>query len=159
MACTLLLHEGHELVTLITNSIKRDLNSKNPHDQCLGLTAVANIGGKEQAETLAQDVQRLLVEADSKLLVKKKAALTMLRMYKTYPDILPPEMWAPRVVALLGARDFGVVTSIMSLLLGLAENDSSHFKDAIPKVVRLLAKVCDCMLFVFCLCTCTGKKD
>ncbi len=62
LACTLLLNENHELVTLITNCIKRDLNSQNPNDQCLGLTAIANIGGKEAAEALTQYVQKLLVE-------------------------------------------------------------------------------------------------
>jgi AP-2 complex subunit alpha len=55
------LNENHELLTLITNSIKRDLSSKDPNDQCLGLTAIANIGGKEQAEALADDVQKLLL--------------------------------------------------------------------------------------------------
>ncbi len=49
---------------MITHSIKRDLNSKtNPDEQCLALTAIANIGGKEQAEALSQDVQKLLVSA------------------------------------------------------------------------------------------------
>ena len=76
LACTLLLNETHELLTLITNSIKRDLKSRNPNVQCLALTAIANVGGKEFAESLSQDVQKLLISGDTKNIVRKKSALT-----------------------------------------------------------------------------------
>lgn len=142
LACTVLLHENHELVTLITHSIKRDLNSKtNPDEQCLALTAIANIGGKEQAEALSQDVQKLLVSADTKQIVRKKAALTLLNMYRKYPELLPPDQWASRVINLLGARDLGVLLSVMSLLLGMVASDPSAFTEAVPKVIKLLTKL------------------
>jgi AP-2 complex subunit alpha len=142
LACTLLLHENHELVTLITNSIKRDLNSKsNPDEQCLALTAIANIGGKEQAEALSQDVQKLLVSADTKQIVRKKASLTLLNMYRKYPELLPPDAWASRVINLLGARDLGVILSVMSLLLGFIAADPASFTEAVPRVVKLLTKL------------------
>jgi AP-2 complex subunit alpha len=141
LACTLLLNENHELVTLITNSIKRDLASRDPNDQCLGLTAIANVGGKEQAEALADDVQKLLLSGDTKLLVRKKAALTLLRLYRKYPEILPPDAWASRVIALLNGKDLGVITSVMSLILGMVEKDAKSYTEAVPKVIRLLVKL------------------
>lgn len=141
LACTLLLNEGHELLTLITNSIKRDLASRDPNDQCLGLTAIANIGGKEQAEALADDVQKLLLTGDTKLLVRKKAALTLLRLYRKYPEILPPDAWASRVIALLNGKDLGVITSVMSLILGMVEKDPKSYAEAVQKAIRLLVKL------------------
>lgn len=61
MACTLLLDENHDFLTLITNAIKKDLNDREQNYQCLALTAIANVGGKSYAEELSQDVQKLLV--------------------------------------------------------------------------------------------------
>lgn len=141
LACTLLLNENHELVTLITNSIKRDLNEKDPNLQCLALTATANIGGKEQAEALAQDVQKLLVSGDTKLLVRKKAALCLLRLYRKYPEILPADAWSGRVISLLGSKDLGVITSVMGLVIGMVQNEPEAYTEAIQKAVRLLVKL------------------
>lgn len=47
--------------------------------QCLALDAIANIGGKEMAESLAPVVQKLLVANTSPPHVKKRAALALLR--------------------------------------------------------------------------------
>jgi AP-2 complex subunit alpha len=60
LACTLLLDENHELLTLITNSIKSDLETNETNTQCLALTAIANVGGKEFSESLSQYVLKLL---------------------------------------------------------------------------------------------------
>jgi len=141
LACTLLLHEGHELLTLITNSIKRDLNSRDVNYQCLALTAVANVGGKEFAEALTQDVQKLLVSGETRNIVRKKAALTLLRLYRKYPEILPPDAWSSRVIALLGGKDLGVITSVMSLVLGLVANSPEEYKESVQRAVKLLTKL------------------
>lgn len=141
LACTLFLNEEHELLTLITNSIKMDVNSHNEHAQCLALAAIANVGSKEFAESLGQDVQKLLVAGDTKTNVRKKAALSLLRLYRKYPEILPAEAWSEKVINLLGGRDLGVITSIMGLVLGLVERNPNEYEPAIPKVVRLLTKL------------------
>eukprot|EP01027_Heterolobosea_sp_BB2_P019911 GEZU01028060.1.p1 GENE.GEZU01028060.1~~GEZU01028060.1.p1 ORF type:complete len:1005 (-),score=379.00 GEZU01028060.1:294-3308(-) len=142
LACTLLLNENHELLTLITNSIKQDLVNKNVENfQCLALCAIANVGGKDFAEALAQDVQKILVAGETKSLVRKKAALCLLRLYRKYPEILPPDTWSERVINLLSGRDLGVITSVMALLLELVASSPADYEKAIPKVVRLLTKL------------------
>ncbi|EFC38249.1 predicted protein [Naegleria gruberi] len=141
LACSLLLNENHEMVTLITQCMKNDLNSKNPNDQCLALTAIANIGGKEQAEALAHDVQKLLISNETKLTVRKKAALTLLNLHRKYPESLPPDSWSEKVIALINGRDLGVITSVMSLILGLAEKNPEAYQDAVSKTARLLMKL------------------
>lgn len=78
---------------------------------------------------------------DTKTLVRKKAALTLLRLYRKYPEILPPDTWSTRVINLLGGRDLGVLTSLMSLVLGLVANSPEEYKECVPKVIRQLTKV------------------
>jgi AP-2 complex subunit alpha len=78
---------------------------------------------------------------DTKLLVRKKAALTLLRLYRKYPEILPPDAWAGRVIALLNGKDLGVITSVMSLILGMVEKDPKSYAEGVQKAIRLLVKL------------------
>ena len=55
------MHENSDLVRFVVNSIRKDLDDINEIHNCLALHAIANIGGKEMAESLAGDVHRLLV--------------------------------------------------------------------------------------------------
>lgn len=61
LAVTLFLHEEHELVHLVINSIRKDLENHNELFNCLALHAIANVGGKEMGEALSVDVHRLLI--------------------------------------------------------------------------------------------------
>lgn len=38
-------------------------------------------------------------------MVKKKAALTLLRLYRKYPDVIPAAEWALRIVAIMDDMD------------------------------------------------------
>ena len=61
LAVTLFLHEEHELLHLVVNSIRKDLLDNNELFNCLALHAVANVGGRELGEALATEVHRLLI--------------------------------------------------------------------------------------------------
>lgn len=61
LAVTLFLHEQHELLHLVVNSIRKDLMDHNELNNCLALHAIANVGGKEMGESLSADVHRLLI--------------------------------------------------------------------------------------------------
>ena len=61
LAVTLFLHEEHELLHLVVNSIRKDLLDHNELNNCLALHAVANVGGKELGEALGSEVHRLLI--------------------------------------------------------------------------------------------------
>lgn len=58
---TLFLHEQHELLHLVVNSIRKDLLDHNELFNCLALHAIANIGGREMGEALSGEVHRLLI--------------------------------------------------------------------------------------------------
>jgi AP-2 complex subunit alpha len=61
LAVTLFLHEEHELLHLVVNSIRKDLLDHNELNNCLALHAVANVGGREMGGALSADVHRLLI--------------------------------------------------------------------------------------------------
>lgn len=61
LAMTLFLHEKHELLHLVVNSIRKDLLDHNELFNCLALHAIANVGGREMGEALSPEVHRLLI--------------------------------------------------------------------------------------------------
>lgn len=61
LAVTLFLNENHDLLHLVVNSIRKDLLDQNELFNCLALHAIANVGGREMGEALADDVHRLLI--------------------------------------------------------------------------------------------------
>ncbi|CAO1624986.1 unnamed protein product [Parajaminaea phylloscopi] len=141
LALTLLMNEGSDLVRLVVNSIRKDLDDLNEVHNCLALHAIANIGGEEMAETLANDVHRLLISPTSRSFARKKAALTLLRLYRKNPEAIPAEEWAPRVVAIMDDENLGVATAVASLVMALAQDLPDAFSIAYPKAVDRLAKI------------------
>lgn len=55
------MHENSELVRLVINSIRKDLEDRNEIHNCLALHAIANLGGKEMAEALGEPVFRSMI--------------------------------------------------------------------------------------------------
>ncbi|KAK9450562.1 Clathrin/coatomer adaptor, adaptin-like protein [Limtongia smithiae] len=137
LAVSLLLNENHPLINLVLNSIRKDLNDVNELHNCLALHAVANVGGKAMAETLNTDVHKLLISPVSKPEVKKKAALTLLRLYRKTSHAVQKE-WAERIVNLLDDPDFGVVTAVASLVIVLTQDDPETYKIAYGRAVNRL---------------------
>jgi AP-2 complex subunit alpha len=57
------MHENSDLIRLVINSIRKDLDDQNEINNCLALHAIANLGGKEMAEALSDGVYRALISA------------------------------------------------------------------------------------------------
>ncbi|KAL1892552.1 hypothetical protein Cpir12675_004480 [Ceratocystis pirilliformis] len=140
LALTLLLHEKHEMLHLVFNSIRKDLMDHNELFNCLALHAIANIGGREMGEALSSEVHRLLISPTSKSFVKKKAALTLLRLYRKYPAIVQPT-WSERIISLLDDPDLGVGLSVSSLVMTLAQDNLEQYKGAYPKAAARLKRI------------------
>ncbi|KAL9102061.1 MAG: hypothetical protein Q9163_002741 [Psora crenata] len=140
LAVTLFLHEKHELLHLVVNSIRKDLMGHNELYNCLALHAIANVGGREMGEALSEDVHRLLISPSSKAFVKKKAALTLLRLYRKYPGIVQHE-WAERIISLMDDPDMGVTLSVTSLVMALAQDQPEQYKGGYVKAAQRLKKI------------------
>ncbi|EAW13361.1 AP-2 complex subunit alpha [Aspergillus clavatus NRRL 1] len=140
LAVTLFLHEQHELLHLVVNSIRKDLLDHNELNNCLALHAVANVGGREMGEALSMDVHRLLISPTSKAFVKKKAALTLLRLYRKHPGIVQNE-WAERMISLMDDPDMGVTLSVTSLIMALAQDRPDEYKGSYIKAAQRLKRI------------------
>ena len=125
LACSLLLSDSPDVLRLIINVCKSDLQSKSDPVVALALHALANIGGPEFSENLFPDVSRLFTSEGSAYL-RKKAALCLLRLHRRDPELLSPPEWVPRIVAALDSRDVGFLTATASLLIGLLESSKVH---------------------------------
>ncbi|KAG9033687.1 hypothetical protein FRB95_014476 [Tulasnella sp. JGI-2019a] len=141
LAVTLLMHENSDFLRLVVNSIGKDLESHSEINNCLALHAIANVGGDEIAEALAPDVHRLLISPTSQSFVKKKAALTLLRLYRKQPQVIPAEEWALRIVSIMEDPDLGVAVCVTSLVLALAQDHLDAYAICYQKAVGRLHKL------------------
>ncbi|KAK7262216.1 hypothetical protein RJT34_29779 [Clitoria ternatea] len=136
-----LLNENHDFLRLAINTVRNDIIGRNETFQCLALTMVGNIGGREFSESLAPDVQKLLISSSCRPLVRKKAALCLLRLYRKNPDVVNVDGWADRMAQLLDERDLGVLTSCMSLLVALVSTNYEAYWSCLPKCVKVLERL------------------
>ncbi|PKA56037.1 AP-2 complex subunit alpha-2 [Apostasia shenzhenica] len=136
-----LLNENHDFLRMVVNTVRNDIVGRNETFQCLALTMVGNIGGREFAESLAPDVQKLLVSSSCRPLVRKKAALCLLRLFRKNPDVVNIDGWSDRMAQLLDERDLGVLTSAMSLLVSLVSNNADAYWNCVPKCVKVLERL------------------
>ncbi|KAL0372399.1 UNVERIFIED_CONTAM: AP-1 complex subunit gamma-2, partial [Sesamum calycinum] len=138
----LLLDERQEVLMLVTNSIKQDLNHTNQYIVGLALCALGNICSAEMARDLAPEVERLLQFRDPN--VRKKAALCTIRIIKKVPDLA--ENFVTPAVALLKEKHHGVLLTGVQLCTDLSKVSTEaleYFKkksiDGLVKVLRDLA--------------------
>ncbi|XP_010535653.1 PREDICTED: AP-2 complex subunit alpha-2-like isoform X2 [Tarenaya hassleriana] len=136
-----LLNENNDFLRLAINTVRNDIIGRNETFQCLALTLVGNIGGREFAESLAPDVQKLLISSSCRPLVRKKAALCLLRLFRKNPDVVNVDGWADRMAQLLDERDLGVLTSSTSLLVALVSNNHEAYWSCLPKCVKILERL------------------
>ncbi|KAL8279324.1 hypothetical protein RQP46_008361 [Phenoliferia psychrophenolica] len=141
LALTLLMHENSDLVRLVVNSVRKDLDEMNETNNCLALHAIANIGGAEMAEALAGDVHRLLISPTSRSFVKKKAALTLLRLYRKHAEVIPAAEWALRIISIMDDQNLGVALAVTSLVMTLAQDNLEAFAVCYQKAVDRLSKI------------------
>ena len=120
---SVILNHESDLMRLIIQNIKNDVSSRNPIFINLALQCIANIGNKEMADAFAQDIPKLLVSGylfwtyiSNKMLrslifnlnfsdtldtVKQSAALCLLKLLRTNPEIMPTGEWTTRIIHLL----------------------------------------------------------
>ncbi|XP_053539023.1 AP-2 complex subunit alpha-2 isoform X2 [Ictalurus punctatus] len=138
---SVLVNSNSDLIRLINNAIKNDLGSRNPTFMNLALHCIANVGSREMAEAFASEVPRILVAGDTMDSVKQSAALCLLRLNRTSPDLIPMGEWTSRVVHLLNDQHLGVVTAATSLIITLAQKNPDDFKTAVSLAVARLSRI------------------
>jgi len=82
-----------------------------------------------------------LIGRTSTTFVKKKAALTLLRLYRKHPSVVPVDDWADRIVDMIGDRDPGVSMNAVTLVTTMAQDNLDAFQGCYKLVVEKLDKL------------------
>ncbi|KAG1735529.1 adaptin N terminal region-domain-containing protein [Suillus lakei] len=133
----LLLDENQEVLTLVTNSLKNDMNHSNMYVVGLGLCTFANIASEEMSRDLANEIEKLL--GSSNTYIRKKAALCALRVIKKVPDLT--DHFISKAKNLLTDRNHGVLLTAITLTTEMCQIDETclnEFRNAVPLLVRNL---------------------
>ncbi|PAA91616.1 hypothetical protein BOX15_Mlig019203g2, partial [Macrostomum lignano] len=138
---SVLISENNELMRLVQQNLKNDLASRNPVHVNLALECIANIGSKEMAEMFAPEIPKLLVMGDAGDTVKQSAALCLLKLFRTAPEMVPLGDWTSRVIHLLNDQHMGVVTAAVSLIEALVKRNPDDFKGCVSLSISRLARI------------------
>ncbi|OSD05519.1 Adaptor protein complex AP-1 gamma subunit [Trametes coccinea BRFM310] len=133
----LLLDESQEVLTLVTNSLKNDMNHANMYVVGLALCTFADIASEEMSRDLANEIEKLL--GSSNTYIRKKAALCALRVIRKVPDLA--DHFVAKSKNLLADRNHGVLLTAITLVTELCQVDPAcleEFRNAVPLLVRHL---------------------
>eukprot|EP01102_Stenamoeba_stenopodia_P014333 TRINITY_DN4746_c0_g1_i1.p1 TRINITY_DN4746_c0_g1~~TRINITY_DN4746_c0_g1_i1.p1 ORF type:complete len:852 (+),score=182.64 TRINITY_DN4746_c0_g1_i1:70-2556(+) len=133
----LLLDERQEVLMLITNSLRQDMLHQNQFVVGLALCALANLATPGIARDLSSDVGKLM--ANQTPYIRKKAALCAIKLIRKAPELI--EFFVPKIRALLGDRNHGVLLTAVTLIIELCEMEPQNvdsFRKLAPALVRIL---------------------
>ncbi|KWU44614.1 AP-1 complex subunit gamma-1 [Rhodotorula sp. JG-1b] len=131
----LLLDENQEVLTLVTNSLKNDMNHSSASIVSLALCTFANIASEEMARDLVTEIERCLGSGNA--YIRKKAALAALRSLYKVPDLV--DHFEGRAMSLLGDRNHGVLLTGITLVTEMVRLvGPDPFRSAVPLLVRHL---------------------
>ncbi|KAI9785150.1 MAG: clathrin associated protein complex large subunit [Geoglossum umbratile] len=134
----LLLDENQEVLTLVTNSLKNDLNHSNQYVVGLALCTLGNIASIEMSRDLFPEVESLLSTANP--YIRRKAALCAMRICRKVPDL--QEHFLEKSKLLLQDRNHGVLLCGLTLVTSLCEADEAEGgEQGIVEIFRPLSGV------------------
>ncbi|KAJ5246501.1 Armadillo-like helical [Penicillium chermesinum] len=118
----LLLDENQEVLTLVTNSLKNDLNHSNQYIVGLALCALGNIASVEMSRDLFPEVENLMSTANP--YIRRKAAICAMRICRKVPDLY--EHFLEKAKQLLSDRNHGVLICGLTFATDLCEAEEEE---------------------------------
>ncbi|KAL2000227.1 hypothetical protein VTN02DRAFT_3387 [Thermoascus thermophilus] len=131
----LLLDENQEVLTLVTNSLKNDLNHSNQYVVGLALCTLGNIASVEMSRDLFPEIETLIGTANP--YIRRKAALCAMRICRKVPDL--QEHFLEKAKMLLSDRNHGVLLCGLTLAIDLCEAEETEDPEAVIEMFRPLA--------------------
>ncbi|KAF3491597.1 AP-1 complex subunit gamma-1 [Arthroderma uncinatum] len=131
----LLLDENQEVLTLVTNSLKNDLNHSNQYVVGLALCTLGNIASVEMSRDLFPEIESLVSTANP--YIRRKAALCAMRICRKVPDL--QEHFVDKAKNLLVDRNHGVLLSGLTLAIEFCEYDENEGTGEVVEKFRPMA--------------------
>ena len=137
LGVTLLSDEHQETLTLVTNSLKFDLNSESEAVQSLALNILSLCASTGMARELANEVEQLLAAHSAN--IRKKATVCATKLVQKDPELI--EIFEPRLTGLLSDKNNSVQLAAISffqvIIQSPAHLNSAHTK-LLPSLLKML---------------------
>ncbi|KAF6350759.1 hypothetical protein mRhiFer1_000801 [Rhinolophus ferrumequinum] len=137
LAVSLFLHESHELLLLLVNTVVKDLQSTNLVEVCMALTIVSQIFPREMIPAVLPLIEDKLQH--SKEIIRRKAVLALYKFYLIAPNQVQHIHIKFRKA--LCDRDVGVMAASLHIYLRMIKENSSGYKDLTGSFVTILKQV------------------
>lgn len=123
-----------DALMLMTNQLKKDLNSVQYTETSLAISGIAAVVSKDLALDICDDLAKMLTH--SKPLIRKKAVLAMYKIFLKNPNAL--RMYYDRIVDKLEDTDASVVSATVNVICELAHMNPSNYIDLAPRLYAML---------------------
>lgn len=137
LAVSLFLHESHELLLLLVNTVVKDLQSTNLVEVCMALTVVSQIFPREMIPAVLPLIEEKLQH--SKEIIRRKAVLALYKFYLIAPNQV--QHIHTKFRKALCDRDVGVMAASLHIYLRMIKENSSGYKDLTESFVTILKQV------------------
>lgn len=133
----LLLDENTEVLTLVTNGLKNDMEHSNMYVCGLALCTFANIASEEMSRDLCNEIEKLM--GSSNTYIRRKAAICAMRIVRKVPDLI--DHFVDRTQQLLSDKNHGVLLCAVTLAIEICRQDDEAltvYRRAVPLLVQHL---------------------
>uniref|UniRef100_A0A8C3LH01 AP-4 complex subunit epsilon n=1 Tax=Chrysolophus pictus TaxID=9089 RepID=A0A8C3LH01_CHRPC len=137
LAVSLFLHENHELLLLLVNTVVKDLQSTNLVEVSMALTIVSQIFPREMIPAVLPLIEDKLQH--SKEIIRRKAVQALYKFYLIAPNQV--QHIHDKFRKALCDRDVGVMAASLHIYLEMIKENSSGYKDLTESFVIILKQV------------------
>uniref|UniRef100_H0V753 AP-4 complex subunit epsilon n=1 Tax=Cavia porcellus TaxID=10141 RepID=H0V753_CAVPO len=137
LAVSLFLHESHELLLLLVNTVVKDLQSTNLVEVCMALTVVSQIFPREMIPAVLPLIEDKLQH--SKEIIRRKAVLALYKFHLIAPNQV--QHIHVKFRKALCDRDVGVMAASLHIYLRMIKENASGYKDLTGSFVTILKQV------------------
>ncbi|XP_075388253.1 AP-4 complex subunit epsilon-1 isoform X2 [Tenrec ecaudatus] len=137
LAVSLFLHENHELLLLLVNTVIKDLQSTNLVEVCMALTIVSQLFPREMIPAVLPLIEDKLQH--SKEIIRRKAVLALHKFHLIAPNQVQHIHIKFRKA--LCDRDVGVMAASLHIYLRMIKENASGYKDLTGSFVTILKQV------------------
>lgn len=123
-----------DALMLMTNLLKKDLNSVHYIETSLAISGIAAVVSKDLALDIVDDMAKML--SHSKPLIRKKAVLAMFKIFLKNPDAL--RSYYDRIVEKLEDPDGSVVSATVNVVCELANMNPANYIELAPRLYAML---------------------